>query len=324
MNDAFQQLTLDLVDTQNENLRAGLANVQSGLAETVALNATTAREFQRIESEFAGLVDSSRSIAADLESLNADVSGASEKTRAVSALIGEIGKLLGSIVDVSDQTKLLALNATLEAARAGEAGRGFAVVANEVKDLSLQVRKSADQISAAIRQIDRQSGELNEAMSHSTELCTEVMATVGGFHERLAGTGEANRRAMQNVYASNDRIFMSLAKLDHVLWKVNTYLSLLRRKEQFTFVDHRNCRLGKWYLEGEGKQSFADMPSYHDLDAPHAQVHEGTRRVLQMLHDDDIARHSGELRRAIDEMERGSQAVFQILDRMMGEKDQRR
>ncbi|MCV6608713.1 MAG: CZB domain-containing protein [Campylobacterales bacterium] len=111
---------------------------------------------------------------------------------------------------------------------------------------------------------------------------------------------------------------MSLAKLDHVIWKVNTYLSAATKTEAFKFVDHNNCRLGKWYNEGEGYEHFRHTPSYKDLEKPHSVVHNGTHHVFDLIKED--SENVAEMMEAFREMEEGSDKVFELLDKILKEK----
>ncbi|MEG7524000.1 MAG: CZB domain-containing protein [Chromatiales bacterium] len=107
---------------------------------------------------------------------------------------------------------------------------------------------------------------------------------------------------------------MSLAKLDHVLWKVNTYLSVNKGEPAFQFVDHHNCRLGKWYYEGEGKEFFSGSRHYSALEHPHSVVHEGTKDVFDLLQ--QSKRDYPALMQALQIMEESSSQVFMNLDRI--------
>lgn len=112
----------------------------------------------------------------------------------------------------------------------------------------------------------------------------------------------------------SDSVFMSLAKLDHILWKVNTYLSVNKREPAFDFVDHHNCRLGKWYYEGEGKQFFSKSRHYGSLENPHAEVHNNTHDIFDLLKQQPLDYDA--LMVAISKMEDGSHEVFDALDRI--------
>jgi hypothetical protein len=86
----------------------------------------------------------------------------------------------------------------------------------------------------------------------------------------------------------------------------------------FQFVDHRNCRLGKWYYEGEGKQFFATSNHYAALERPHAIVHEGTKGVFNLLQQSE--RDYPSLLEALRLMEESSHQVFTNLDRIQQER----
>ncbi len=312
---------LEILDYENERVKAGLVNIQSNLADSVSINSESLGEFNQIRGDFSELVSNSKKISQDITGLSQQLQDSKEKTYKMNELVEVINGLLKVIVGISDQTNLLALNATIEAARAGESGKGFAVVAGEVKELSKETKKAAEDITEAVEEINKQSVEVKDSMEDSTKLCNDVNTIINGFTEKLNSTNSANERSIQRVSMTNDRIFMSLAKLDHVVWKVNTYLSVIKKKEVFQFVDYHNCRLGKWYYQGDGKDSFSHLRSYPELEQPHSIVHNGTRKVFDLIAQDEI--NYSTLDEALKEMERGSDGVFDGLDKMLNEKNSR-
>ncbi|WP_234947409.1 CZB domain-containing protein [Sulfurivirga caldicuralii] len=85
------------------------------------------------------------------------------------------------------------------------------------------------------------------------------------------------------------------------------------------FVDHHNCRLGKWYYEGYGKKRFADLPAYRELEPWHAQVHTGVHRALEAAREDwmhdDHALES--IITAMREAQEASHHVIQLIDALL-------
>jgi methyl-accepting chemotaxis protein len=109
-----------------------------------------------------------------VQQMTHSITRSSEMTNALEQGVGNITSVTKVIQDVSEQTNLLALNAAIEAARAGEQGRGFAVVADEVRQLAGRTQSSTNEIQATIDVLTRQS---NEAVSSSEESKSIVQST---------------------------------------------------------------------------------------------------------------------------------------------------
>lgn len=92
-------------------------------------------------------------------------------------LAKKIGKIIGTIKDIADQTNMLALNAAIEAAGAGEAGRGFAVVANEVKELAKQTTRATEEISEQIEEIQADTGKAVISMETINGVIDELVSS---------------------------------------------------------------------------------------------------------------------------------------------------
>ncbi len=145
---------------------------------------------------------------------------------------------------------------------------------------------------------------------------------VNSFNGKISHTIIENKDSLSNIAATNDEIFMSLAKLDHIVWKVNTYISILEEKPTFKFVDHHNCRLGKWYYEGEGHNHFSKLNSFSKIESVHSQVHNGTKQIFNFL--DDVELNIDKIIDGAHAMEKASSGVFRGLDEILNEKKSKR
>ena len=153
----------------------------------------------------------------------AAVATASRSSASVQGLAGsaqKIGEVVDLIRSIAEQTNLLALNATIEAARAGEAGRGFAVVASEVKALADQTAKATEEISQQIVQIQttaRASVSAIEEIGATIRTIDEITGTVAAaVEEQSASTGEIARNVSHAAHATGE-VDRDIGEIDHVV-----------------------------------------------------------------------------------------------------------
>lgn len=302
-----------------EKLKIGLVNVQSNLADSVKFNSENITNIQNMRENFKEVTDESGQLEGEFQDLNTSVKGSNEQIKVLNVEIDGIKDILKLIRGIADQTNLLALNATIEAARAGEAGKGFAVVANEVKELSKQTQKAVETVSSSMEKIISNLQGFNRTFEDISSKSTQFQTRISTFSTKIQSANTISHEISYKVLKTNDQVFMSLAKLDHIIWKANTYLSIMNHEPVFNYVDHHNCRLGKWYEQGDGHKSFSNVFSYRKLNDPHAKVHQGTKKILDIIQmKKDF--NNDEITPFIEEMEMGSNGVFQVLDEMLIEK----
>jgi methyl-accepting chemotaxis protein len=177
-------------------IESGLTSIVAAFEEIRATSGSTAANAERIDTMMAEILAGNENLSANIGERMADVergvavakdlgsmfSGLSEKTKGVAGITG-------AIQDVSDRTNILAINASIEAARAGSVGKGFRIIANEVRTLAGQTNDFAKQIESSI-------GELSGAVTAIAGRMDEFVDLFTRFRDSFA---EVRANSMENA-----------------------------------------------------------------------------------------------------------------------------
>ncbi|QYM98917.1 methyl-accepting chemotaxis protein [Pseudomonas protegens] len=210
-----EEASRGLQQQNNEIEQAATAvNEMTAAVEEVARNAVSTSEASRQSTQAARegrdrvveTVDAIQTMTHDVQSTSVMIEGLATQGR-------DIGKVLDVIRAIAEQTNLLALNAAIEAARAGEAGRGFAVVADEVRALAHRTAQSTQEIEKMVAGIQNGTGDAVESMQQSnqrTQSTLELARAAGVALEQIAESiNQINERNLVIASASEEQAQVS-------------------------------------------------------------------------------------------------------------------
>ncbi|ACZ12450.1 chemotaxis sensory transducer [Sulfurospirillum deleyianum DSM 6946] len=164
----------------------------------------------------------------EVESASDEQSALAQKLEQMSHDAEQVKQILTVISDIADQTNLLALNAAIEAARAGEHGRGFAVVADEVRKLAERTQSSLTEINATINIIVQSIIDSSEQMNKNAKNIQRLSTVSSGVEKTIVGTTEVMQASVQSVTTSatnSQKIAQDTDKIVNMVTNINAITS---------------------------------------------------------------------------------------------------
>lgn len=214
-----QAFELDHISESIEEMTAGIQAISSS-GDKMEKAADTASLVSK-----AGM-EKVENVVQQMEAIHESVKDASYMIESLGHRSDEISKIVGMITSIADQTNLLALNAAIEAARAGEHGKGFAVVADEVRKLAEESKKSAEQISSMIGVIQDETSKAVELMAAGNKKTASGMLQTQDVNEafiQITGSVGNVSEKVQDVSTAVEQLAVSSAHIVQAVLQVKHF-----------------------------------------------------------------------------------------------------